>query len=375
MRIVEIEPGSAGVQKALTAIHDLFESEQSVALIPAGNLAARAAVNIDLPATNDEPFLILATSGSLGEPKAVEISLTALANSAEAAAIEFRGPATWLTALPVTSIGGLNTVVRSALSGTEPVIWDGVSGAASFDAADFDRYLLGLRRGADKQNMFAAVSLVPTQVGRIAEHDLRALATIDFVLVGGAGLAPKLRERLLDANVNLITTYGATETCGGVLWNQTPLGDTEIQISDSGEVLISGSTLATRYRDGLTIAPLWHTGDLGEMTGTGLTISGRIDRVIKTSGHKVSLDQLTHLASSITGVESAFAVGIADADAGLVPVVGYTGSAQPIDVVAELNRMQPTPRLRAHHFSQLPQLMNGKPDSAEITRICETSHS
>ncbi|MEY2635051.1 MAG: hypothetical protein RIS75_991, partial [Actinomycetota bacterium] len=108
---VQIQPGLTGVTQAMQAVHELFEDEKSVALIPADNPAALAAIEPSLPLLGDEPSLIVVTSGSTGAPRGVELSVTALAESASASAQYFGSQAVWLTALPVTSMGGLNTVI------------------------------------------------------------------------------------------------------------------------------------------------------------------------------------------------------------------------------------------------------------------------
>lgn len=374
--IVEILPGAAGVMQALDSIHNLFENEASVALVPAGNRAAIQAVQSDSPLLGTEASLVLATSGSSGESKAVEISLSALAASAEAAAIYCAAPTTWLTALPVTGIGGLNTVIRSALSGTEPVIWDGVGGMAAFESATFNPFLAALRNSADKQKMSAAVSLVPTQIARLVDDPaaMQLLAALDFVLVGGAGLSSALREKLQSAGVNLIMTYGASETCGGILWNKTLLGDSQIEVDAQSQIWVTGSTIATGYRDGTVFAGRWNSGDIGTFANNELRITGRIDRLIKTNGNKVGLDHVTSLAHNVDGVSDAFAVGVTDAEAGQIACVAYVGTIAVDDFIRQLkSKLGNSLPLKALQLKSLPLLLNGKPDAAEITRICETS--
>lgn len=362
--------------QALDSIHNLFENEVSVALVPAGNRAAIQAVQADSPMLSNEASLVLATSGSSGESKAVEISLSALAASAEAAAIYCAAPTTWLTALPVTGIGGLNTVIRSALAGTEPVIWDGVGGVAAFEATTFNPFLAALRNSADKQKMSAAVSLVPTQVARLVGDTtaMQLLAALDFVLVGGAGMNSSLQDNLRSAGVNLIMTYGASETCGGILWNKTLLGDSKIEVDTESQIWVTGSTVATGYRDGTLFAGRWNSGDTGTFTDDELRITGRIDRLIKTNGSKVSLDQITSLAQDADGVLDAYAVVLTDAEAGQLAWVAYVGSVSAENLIQQLkSKLETNLPIKALQLEGLPLLLNGKPDAAEITRICETS--
>jgi O-succinylbenzoic acid--CoA ligase len=373
--IVEIAAGPIGVEAALKAVHELFESEISCALVPAGTHSAKTAVRAELPLYSEEPALVLVTSGSMGEPKAVELPLSALAASAEAAAIEFGAPTTWLTALPVTGIGGLNTLVRTALTGSAPVIWDGVGGAESFSAETFTPFVRALRHSADKQKLAAAVSLVPTQIERLRTDlkALEALSQLDFVLVGGAALSSAAIDQLHTVRVNLIRTYGATETSGGVVWNHNPIGDTQIFISPENEIQIAGSCLASFYRDGSAIAPRWATGDLGNWNGQTLEITGRIDRVIKSNGKKVSLDAITKIANEIVGVNQAYAIAMPDTQAGHLPVIAYEGTIEESILLEILNeKLSTVGKIQASRVAAMPMLPNGKPDAAAITAICQT---
>ena len=90
-RTVQVEPGPQGAFSALEAIHELFEDEQSVALIPAGSAAALAAIMEAQPLHTDEPTLVLCTSGSTGEPRGVELTVTALGEAASGAFNDFYG--------------------------------------------------------------------------------------------------------------------------------------------------------------------------------------------------------------------------------------------------------------------------------------------
>jgi len=66
--------------------------------------------------------VIVGTSGSTGAPKGVELSAAALRHSARASLdrVGARPGERWLCCLPVTHVAGLQVLVRSLISGTEP---------------------------------------------------------------------------------------------------------------------------------------------------------------------------------------------------------------------------------------------------------------
>ena len=106
------------------------------------------------PALAPETAVVIATSGSTGEPKGAELSAAALRHSARAslARLGARPGQRWLSCLPPSHISGLAVFVRSLLGGTDPVIAGRVDAAAAAAA------------GCDY------VSLVPAQVRHLLDE-------------------------------------------------------------------------------------------------------------------------------------------------------------------------------------------------------------
>lgn len=267
--------------------------------------------------------IIVETSGSTGIPKRVRVSAAALRASALATA-ERIGEGQWVLALPTSYIAGIQVLVRSVLAGTQPIaLPPGPFRTPWFVAA------------AGQLTSPGYVSLVPAQLrSLLGDAPARAaLANFTAVLVGGQRVAPELVDACADAGINLIRTYGSTETSGGCVYGGFPLEGVALRI-ENGEVQVSGATLADGYVDPdgkLLESPAfiddggtrWYrTGDAGVLSPDGeLTISGRTDRVFISGGVNVSLDRLESVLHTVPGLEHAAAVAIPSEHWGEVPVV------------------------------------------------------
>ncbi|GAA1314550.1 AMP-binding protein [Leucobacter albus] len=330
----------------------------------------------------DDTAVVVRTSGSSGVPKAVALSRAALVASAEATHEALGGPGQWLVALPAQLISGLQMLVRSSVSGIEPVFAPEGAGA---------RELLAAADQLEHERRY--VSLVPVQLARLldlAETDAdaaEALTRFDAVLVGGQAVSLELRRRAHALGVSLRRSYGMTETSGGCVYDGVEIGDTLVRIR-GGEVQLAGPTLALGYvgdaaqtedrfvveagRDGTPIR--WYrTGDAGELLGGMLTVTGRLDRVVISGGVNVSLDEIERVAREFPGWGSAIALATEHPEWGSRPslVVEIEPDAAPFDEVREAIRARlgaaAAPEW-ATETEKLPRLAGGKPDLAAIER-------
>jgi O-succinylbenzoic acid--CoA ligase len=328
--------------------------------------------------TAPDTAVIIGTSGSTGEPKGVELSAAALKHSARAslARAGARPGERWLACLPVSHVAGLQVLVRSLVSGTEPVTAAEASAAAVSEAADAG---------------CAHVSIVPTQLVRLLNADKgAALARYRSVLVGGAAAGAGILDEARAAGVNVVTTYGMSETCGGCVYDGVPLDGVTVREGGDGRLRISGPVLMNRYhgRPDLTEAVLVNTelvdkefvtSDLGYIgEGNRVVIRGRADDVINSGGHKVVPGEVAAALAACPGVREVVVVGRPDPEWGerVTAVVVPADPAEPPTV--ELLRTHVSARLPRYACPSevvlteaIPLLPSGKPDLAAL-RVART---
>lgn len=320
---------------------------------------------------SDDVALIVETSGSTGTPKRIKLSREALIASAQASAFVLdaaENESQWLLALPINYIAGANVLIRSVMAGTQPVM---MNTSVPFTAEAFANSASHLK--AAKR----FTSLVPVQLARLAKaakHDeqvLAALRRFDAILVGGQAADYQMIGELEELGVNIVTTYGMTETCGGCVYNGVPIGDTEIKFVDD-RIAIKNSMLANVELDA---DGFFVTNDAGEVAEDGrLAILGRVDRVINSGGVKISLDRVEQLAKLITGVEDLAASAIHDMQWGERVGVAYVGSPEVADDIAKSlgNDLGPAGKpMRVLRVDKLPKTANSKNDLIAISKLFE----
>lgn len=262
--------------------------------------------------------LVVATSGTSGHPKGVELTHAALNASIRDSLRRLdadRGDR-WLCCLPLHHVAGIQVLLRAQRLDTAPIVHD------RFDV----EAVRGERRAA-------YVSLVPTMLHRLLAAGVD-LSRYKAVLLGGARPGRGLLDRAADAGVNVVQSYGMTETCGGCVYDGVPLDSVEVRLDRSGRVAIRGSVLMRGYRNrpDLTARAFrdgWFvTSDLGRFDPEGrLEVLGRADDVIVTGGENVVASVVAEVLASHPGVQEAAVVGRPDEEWGQV----VTAVVVPVD--------------------------------------------
>ncbi|MEU9889870.1 AMP-binding protein [Sphaerisporangium sp. NPDC051011] len=310
----------------------------------------------------DGVAVVIATSGSTGAPKGVELTASALTASASAslARLGARPGERWLCCLPPSHVSGLQVLVRALLGGSEPLVHERfVPEAVAASGADH-------------------VSLVPTQLRRLLEAgaDVSGFRTI---LLGGAAAPPGLVEAARESGARVVGTYGMSETCGGCVYDGVPLEGVRADVGPDRRIRLAGPVLFSGYRlrPDLTAAALdggWYlTSDLGALQDGRLRVLGRVDDVINTGGRKVVAGTVAGLLAGHPAVREAVVVGRPHPEWGqeVVAVVVAADPAAP-PALAELRSLVKTrlpgyaaPRALAV-VDRLPLLPNGKHDLVAI---------
>ncbi len=291
--------GTSGFVEALQAAWDRGDAVLPVdPRLPApARDALLASLRPDEPVEEGDA-LVLATSGSTGKPRGVVLTHDALRASALAVSrrigvVAHGGDAgscddCWLACLPLAHVGGLSVVTRALLTGVPLEIH------RSFDAAAVDASPASL------------VSLVPTALRRIRPERFRV------ILLGGsappAGLPP-----------NVVSTYGMTETAGGVVHDGVPLEGVEARVDAIGQLRVRGPMLLRCYRDGSDPkdpAGWFATGDSAAITEGRVTVHGRLDDLIVTGGENVWPTLVEEALVRHPAVADAAVTGLADPEWG-----------------------------------------------------------
>jgi o-succinylbenzoate---CoA ligase len=263
-------------------------------------------------------FTVIHTSGTTGEPKAVELTFGNHAASAAASAdaLGVDPGDRWLCPLPLHHVAGLGVLVRCAINHTTAVLHE------RFDAERVKRTL--------EAGQVTLASLVPTMLVRLREAGLRQAPNLRAIALGGGPIPAGLLEWAAEAGIPVTPVYGMTETCSQVVAGSPgrPLAGVELEIGAGGEILVSGPMVAP---GALSPDGRLHTGDLGRLDGHGrLHVEGRLKELIVTGGENVAPLEVEQALLAHPSVADAAVAGRPDPEWGEA-IVAFVVPREPVD--------------------------------------------
>ncbi len=293
-------------ERALVAAGAVATIDEPLSVDPGcgASLALRSTHDIDAPA------VVIHTSGTTAAPRAVELTYGNLLWSAIGSAVALGSDPgdCWLCALPLSHVGGLSILIRSAIYGTCAVV---------HERFEVDRVLYALGAGG-----VSLVSLVATTLTRLLDAGLEEPPALRFALTGGGPVPAGLLARAQQARVPVALTYGLTETASQVTTTPPvkiraaptsagpPLFCTCVRVAADDEILVRGPTVAPAA---LASDGWLHTGDLGSLDARGgLLVTGRKADTIVSGGENVAPAEVEAVLEAHVGVLEAAVLGRPD---------------------------------------------------------------
>ncbi|MBU1977782.1 MAG: AMP-binding protein [Gammaproteobacteria bacterium] len=272
--------------------------------------------------------LLIATSGTQGEPKVVMLGGENLLAGVQASRsrLPLQAGDVWLACLPLYHIGCMAILYRCAEAGAAVVLHEGFDPQRVWN--DLEKYRI------------THISLVPAMLARLLDicHGSPPPA-LKVALIGGGPLSAALAKRACAAGWPVCASYGMSETGSQVAtlcdmpkgWEPgqvgSPLPGCKVEVvsedgrptSGIGRIRIRGAAVMAGYaspqrQTGLGLDQGWFTsGDLGSLDAQGnLTVLGRHDDMLVSGGTNVHPQQVEEVLKRCPGVADAALTSVAD---------------------------------------------------------------
>ncbi|MCW8889153.1 MAG: o-succinylbenzoate--CoA ligase [Sedimenticola sp.] len=308
--------------------------------------------------------LIIATSGTTGDPKGVMLSGANLAASAAAseARLGLTASDSWLACLPLFHIGGLSILLRCLAVGARVLLQQGFDAEKVWASID--------------QGQVTHISLVPAMLDRLLRQAAgrRPHKALRVVLIGGGPLSGALAEKAHAEGWPLCVSYGMSETASQFATDASkqaglnpgqvglPLDGYEVAMTAQGRIRVRGAAVMAGYANpegalGVGLKQGWfETGDLGKLDGEGrLVVIGRADDVLVSGGKNIHPVEVEERLLRCPGIHSVGVTGRADSVWGAVLVAFYAGEYS-VDQVRQWGVEHLPSQLRPREYIQVERL-------------------
>ncbi len=270
---------------------------------------------------DDQLALLLTTSGSTGSPKFVRLSYENIFHNAESIAeyLDISADDKPITTLPMNYSYGLSIINSHFIRGATIILTE---------ASILKKEFWDLCK-EQKATTFGGVPFVYEMLDRLKFETLDLPSLKTLTQAGGKlnpALSAKFAETCKEKGIRFFTMYGQTEATarmsylpheknldkagsigiaipGGELMLQDEAGNQITEPHVIGELIYKGANVSLGYAESLADLSkkddnngLLHTGDLAYVDQDGyFFITGRIKRIIKVAGNRISLDEVEEL--------------------------------------------------------------------------------
>src|SRR6516225_9932170 len=296
----------------------------------------------------DAPAVLLATSGTTGEPKFVIHTLATLSDAAQSFE-HWDLDSDQVAALfcPMVHGSGLFTMLACIRLGAPFVLFERFDPDAILDAIERRRctWVLGL----------------PFMFGALLKHQRARARNVDSLrtcVAGGDVCPPQLQEQFPSFfGVSLRSSWVSTEACGSLTYGLQPgpvsrivngaqvrlVDDNQVPVprGEVGELVVRGPYVTLGYWAGpgrIEDAPKegwYHTGDLMRQDDEGdLWFVSRKKHLIVRGGSKISAVEVERVLTAHPAVRDAAVVGVPDPDLGqrVAGFVQLADNAESVDL-------------------------------------------
>ena len=282
--------------------------------------------------SDQDPALIMYTSGTTGTPKGILLTYKHLEGSPQAMKhfVDFTERDIKLCAIPLSHIAGLIYIQNCIVFGIKLVLM------SRFNPFEFLKNIIQYR-----VTCFHVVPAMYTAILSLKEIERFDLTSLRWIVVFGAPSSPEILRRFHQycPNARFLNGWGMTETCPPntvtpmdsdkieSVGKPSPISeikifddnDKEVQAGQIGEIVIRGWVVMEGYYKDPETTNLckrngwFHTGDLGRFDNEGfLYIVGRKKEMIKVGGQIVYAPEVEAALCKHEAVAEAAVIGIPD---------------------------------------------------------------
>lgn len=300
-----------------TKIEELEPMCQDVVWLNRANVMAHpSGGNGDMIPVNDcQTVLMMFTSGTTGQSKAVELSSRNLQACAESANVMYDTPGMEIAfhAIPRYHIGGFRSAMV-CFNRLEPVY---IGRGIRYIFMDIP--VLNPKCIVVVPSMLDSLVKLLKKTNTASEREQYLGTRLQRICVGGASLKPEIARYLMDLGITIDVIYGMTETACIGTWCSLdrehlrtigkPFGGMDCSICD-GEILLKGpAVMKGYYRDPeetskVKIGEWIHTGDIGYCDEFGYYyLTGRKKNVIILSnGENVNPEEIEDIIGNSSSI-------------------------------------------------------------------------